>query len=100
MFDQYSAICGISKTELLNDMKPDVELLAKHLGRTFEETIGELTSYYDGYHFSDHSEDIFNPFSLVKALKNKKGFGLLVQFRYAKLSHQNFAEVSCGSDGY
>ena len=72
MFDQYSAICGISKTELLNDMKPDVELLAKHLGRTFEETIGELTSYYDGYHFSDHSEDIFNPFSLVKALKNKK----------------------------
>ena len=27
MFDQYSAICGISKTELLNDMKPDVELL-------------------------------------------------------------------------
>ena len=72
MFDQYSAICGISKTELLNDMKPDVELLAKHLGRTLEETIGELTSYYDGYHFSDHSEDIFNPFSLVKALKNKK----------------------------
>ena len=72
MFDQYSAICGISKTELLNDMKPDVELLAKHLGRTLEEIIGELTSYYDGYHFSDHSEDIFNPFSLVKALKNKK----------------------------
>ncbi len=47
-------------------------MLAKHLGRTLEETIGELTSYYDGYHFSDHSEDIFNPFSLVKALKNKK----------------------------
>ncbi len=59
------------RRELLNDMKPDiVELLAKHLGRTLEETIGELTSYYDGYHFSDHSEDIFNPFSLVKALKN------------------------------
>ena len=70
MYDQYSAICGISKTELLNDMKPDVELLAKYLGKTFEETIDELKSYYDGYHFSEHSEDVFNPFSLVKALKN------------------------------
>lgn len=33
MFDQYSAICGISKTELLTVMKPDVELLAKSLGK-------------------------------------------------------------------
>ena len=72
MFDQYSAICGISKTELLTDMKPDVELLAKHLGKTFDETVAELKSYYDGYHFSENSEDVFNPFSLVKALRNKK----------------------------
>lgn len=72
MYDQYSAICGISKTELLNDMKSDVELLAKYLGKTFEETMDELKSYYDGYHFSEHSEDVFNPFSLVKALKNQK----------------------------
>ena len=72
MFDQYSAICGISKTELLTAMKPDVELLAKSLGKTFDETIAELKSYYDGYHFSEKSEDIFNPFSLVKALRNKK----------------------------
>ena len=72
MFDQYSAICGISKTELLTTMKPDVELLAKALGKTFEETVAELKSYYDGYHFSENSEDIFNPFSLVKALRNKK----------------------------
>lgn len=72
MFDQYSAICGISKTELLTTMKPDVELLAKALGKTFDETVAELKSYYDGYHFSENSEDIFNPFSLVKALRNKK----------------------------
>lgn len=72
MFDQYSAICGISKTELLTAMKPDVELLAKALGKTFDETVLELKAFYDGYHFSEHSEDIFNPFSLVKALRSKK----------------------------
>ena len=32
MYDHYSAICGISKTELLTQMKPDVEMLAKANG--------------------------------------------------------------------
>ena len=72
MFDQYSAICGISKTELLTKMKPDVEILAKALGKTFDETIEELKNFYDGYHFSENSEDVFNPFSLVKALRSQK----------------------------
>ena len=35
MYDHYSAICGISKTELLTQMKPDIELLAKANGVTF-----------------------------------------------------------------
>ena len=72
MFDQYSAICGISKTELLTEMKPDVEILAKALGKTFDETVEELKNFYDGYHFSENSEDVFNPFSLVKALRSQK----------------------------
>ena len=72
MFDQYSAICGISKTELTTVMKPDVEGLAETLHKTYEETLEDLTNYYDGYHFSNKSEDIFNPFSLVKALNGQK----------------------------
>ena len=67
-----SAICGISKTELLTEMKPDVEILAKALGKTFDETVEELKNFYDGYHFSENSEDVFNPFSLVKALRSQK----------------------------
>ena len=42
------------------------------LGMTYEECLGELTSYYDGYHFSDRSEDVFNPFSLITALNGQK----------------------------
>ena len=72
MFDQYSAICGISKTELTTVMKPDVEGLGEALGMTYEECLEELTRYYDGYHFSEKSEDVFNPFSLVKALNAQK----------------------------
>ncbi len=68
MFDQYSAICGFSKTELTTVMKPDVEALGKALGVSYEECLEQLRKYYDGYHFSPHSEDVFNPFSLVRAL--------------------------------
>ncbi len=71
MLDQYSAICGISKTELTIVMKPDVENLGKALGMTYEECLGELTSYYDGYHFGKHSEDVFNPFSLIKCMNSQ-----------------------------
>ena len=71
MFDQYSAICGISKTELTTVMRPDVEGLGRALGMTYEDTLEELRRYYDGYHFSKHSEDVFNPFSLVRALNSQ-----------------------------
>ena len=68
MFNQYSAICGISKTELTTQMKPDIEAMGEALNMTYEECLEELTQFYDGYHFCEKSEDIFNPFSLVKAL--------------------------------
>ncbi len=71
MFDQYSAICGISMTELTTVMKPDVEGLGKALNMTYEECLEALRNYYDGYHFSKHSEDVFNPFSLIKALNGQ-----------------------------
>ena len=72
LFDQYSAICGISKTELTTQMKPDIEAMGEALNMTYEECLEELTQFYDGYHFSEKSEDIFNPFSLVKALNAGK----------------------------
>ena len=72
MYDQYSAICGISLKELTTVMKPDVECLGRALGLTYEQCLDKLQQYYDGYHFSEHSEDIFNPFSLIRALNGQK----------------------------
>ncbi len=71
MLDQYSAICGISKTELTTVMKPDIEGLGKAIGMTYEECLDELTRYYDGYHFGKDSEDVFNPFSLIKCMNSQ-----------------------------
>lgn len=68
MYDQYSAICGISSEELHTQMQPDVERLAEHLHLSVDETFERLKRKYDGYHFSKNSEDVYNPFSLIKAL--------------------------------
>ncbi|KIP62541.1 ATPase AAA [Prevotella pectinovora] len=68
MYDKYSAICGISSEELHTQMLPDVERLAEHLHLSMDETFERLKRKYDGYHFSKNSEDVYNPFSLIKAL--------------------------------
>ena len=83
LFDQYSAICGISKTELTTQMKPDVEALGEVLGMTYEECLKELTQFYDGYHFSEKSEDVFNPFSLYEVAERTQDSSLLVWFGHA-----------------
>ena len=67
MYDQYSAICGISSDELHTQMLQDVERLSEHLHISVDETFALLKKKYDGYHFSKHSEDVYNPFSLIKA---------------------------------
>ncbi len=72
LLDQYSAICGISLTELTTRMRPDVEGLGRALGMSYDDCLEELRQYYDGYHFSEHSEDVFNPFSLIRALNGQK----------------------------
>ncbi len=68
MMPEYSAICGISKSELDNGMREPVQTLADRLGVSFDEARELLKDNYDGYHFSEESEDIYNPFSLMKAL--------------------------------
>ena len=72
MKDRFSAICGITASELATQLKPDVEALAEHNGQTYEQACEKLKRLYDGYHFSPNCEDIYNPFSLLNALNDKE----------------------------
>ena len=72
MDSEYAAICGITKEELLTQMSIDIDLLASRLSLTREATIDRLIEYYDGYHFTWPSPDIFNPFSLLTAMSKGK----------------------------
>lgn len=72
MLPQYAAICGITKEEMEETFASDIAELAKFNHRTTEDTAVFLKQQYDGYHFSESSPDIYNPFSLTNAFKNKK----------------------------
>lgn len=70
MLPEYAGICGITKEEIETQMRTDVEMLGKRIGKNWEETMEALANNYDGYHFSWPSPDVFNPFSLLSALTN------------------------------
>ena len=72
MDNEYAGICGITKEELLENMSEDIDMLANALGYSHEVTVAKLTEYYDGYHFSKISPDVFNPYSLLNCLAKRE----------------------------
>ena len=72
MNDEYAAICGITKDELLTQMQPEIQALADKNNLTYEGACEALKRQYDGYHFSKNSPDIFNPFSLISSLSDRE----------------------------
>jgi hypothetical protein len=70
--NDYAAICGITEQELRDNFMPGIEKMAQARQVTTEETLAQLKDKYDGYHFTETLVDIYNPFSLIKALKESK----------------------------
>ena len=64
--EKYTGICGISETELKQNFEPEINALAVKLSKTYDETLGELKKSYDGYHFAEKTEGMYNPFSLLR----------------------------------
>jgi hypothetical protein len=63
--ENYAGICGISESELITCFQPEIKSLAEKRKLTYEATLAELKKRYDGYHFSENAEGIYNPFSLL-----------------------------------
>ena len=72
METKYSAICGISQKELEDNIQYGVQALADRQKISYDEALKLLKYNYDGYHFCDGSEDIYNPFSLLNALSDRR----------------------------
>lgn len=72
LLDEFAGICGITDEELRKDFMPGIHVFAQAEGIEDEDMIMKLKENYDGYHFSEHCPDIYNPFSLLNSLKQKK----------------------------
>ena len=72
MDPNFGAVCGITKEEMLTKMQDYIEQLALANEWTIDEAVAQLTQQYDGYHFTWPSSDIFNPFSLLNAMQDKR----------------------------
>ena len=70
MEDRFSGICGITETELIENFQPEIKTLAKEEELTYDETLAKLKKQYDGYRFSENSEDMYNPFSLLNTFSS------------------------------
>lgn len=67
----YSAICGVSESELEQYFMPEIEALAQRQEMTLAETKERLAYMYDGYHFTHNVEGVYNPFCLLKCFREK-----------------------------
>ena len=70
MEPRYYDICGISEEELRQYFDDEIVRLAANNEQTKEEAYATLRSRYDGYHFSGNVPGVYNPFSVLHALKN------------------------------
>lgn len=69
---EFAAICGITSEELHSQLAEDIRSLARAYGSTEGQMSEWLRERYDGYHFSEKSPDIYNPYSLLSAFANRR----------------------------
>ena len=72
MSREYADICGITETELHEVFDGSVAAMAEQQGMTKDECYAELKALYDGYHFCNNSPGLYNPWSLMCALRDKE----------------------------
>lgn len=72
LLPRYNAICGISETEFHNNFSSSIKSFAETHGWTEEETWTRFKEQYDGYHFAERGEFIYNPYSVLCAFNDDK----------------------------
>lgn len=72
MCKSYTTICGITEKEIHNNLDLELHELAVVLKMTYEDVCAKLKEYYDGYHFVENTEGIYNPFGLLHVFRNNK----------------------------
>ena len=69
--EDYAALCGLTEEEIRESFEPEIKVLADKQEMTEDECLAALKKYYDGYHFHQTGEGVYNPYSVLSALFSK-----------------------------
>jgi hypothetical protein len=68
----FSTLLGITEQELTTVLHEDIGQLAAVNEMTYDGMHKKLKQKYDGYHFTKATEEVYNPFSLMKAFQQRE----------------------------
>jgi len=72
LHDEYSDICGYSDTEIDTYFKDHISAWTSQKNVDYNNLRTQLQTWYNGYSFGDNTVKVYNPFSLMNALQQKK----------------------------
>lgn len=68
----YATLCGYTEEELQKNFKEHLNDFAKKLEWEPEKLLHRLREYYNGYRFSENELRVYNPFCVLKALREQQ----------------------------
>ena len=69
MDPHYATLVGFTQEELERDFKEGIQGIADSNDLSYQSALEKLRIFYDGYHFSRNAEGVYNPFSVLQAMK-------------------------------
>lgn len=72
MENDFADICGWTEEEMLGTFRKGIKALAMEREEDFNTTLSTMRNYYDGYKFTSKGSRLYNPFSVLRALKAKE----------------------------
>ena len=72
MDNRYVNLCGITDSEIHQYFETEIYKLSDVTQQTYKQVCQKLKQQYDGYHFAEYSEGLYNPFSLLNTFAKMK----------------------------
>lgn len=72
MRQKYETLCGISEAEIDSYFRESIMQMAELNHCSYDKMRASLRRRYDGYHFGEDAQGIYNPYSLLNALDSNK----------------------------
>jgi hypothetical protein len=71
MQSDYAELLGYTDEEIFRYFKDYIPSLAEANGLSYEDCVESLRTWYNGYRFSQKEAKVYNPFSILNALKSR-----------------------------